>query len=69
MKRRLREYYKIQVFDKTSMTFVDIQKAYLTPEAAMYAAPRSKQYRFVHVADKKREVIMPSALSAALQAE
>lgn len=66
MQKRLREYYKIQYFDKVSMTWVDVQKAYLTPEAAKIAAPKGKKYRFVHVKDKKREIIMPSALLATL---
>lgn len=62
LKQLNRVYYKVQVFDKITMSWVDVQRTYNTPKEAKKAIPASKTARLMKIDGKKRTPIMLSAL-------
>jgi len=56
-------YYKIQQFNKISMSWVDIQKTYATIDEAIQAGTSSHKWRIMQINGKDRQVIYPSSLS------
>lgn len=55
-------YYKIQYFDKISMSYMDVQKKYFSVEELLQAVNKSKNWRIMVVEGKNRHPMLPSSL-------
>lgn len=58
----MKSYYKIQYFDKTIMSYVDVQKRFSSIEELMGFVKRSKTWRVMEITGKNRHIILPSSL-------
>lgn len=56
-------YFKIQYFNEISLSWVDVQKTFISTDVAKKAADQSKKWRLMMVDGKKRTVIDPASLS------
>lgn len=56
-------YYKIQYYNPTSLTWMDVQKSYVSTDIAKKAADGSRKWRLMMIDGKKRTVIDPASLS------
>ena len=55
-------YYKIQYFDKISMSYIDVQKKYFSIEELLQEVNKSKNWRVIVVEGKNRHPMLPSSL-------
>lgn len=55
-------YYKIQYFDKISMSYIDVQKAFDSIEDLLKTVNKSKNWRIMVVEGKNRHIMIPSSL-------
>jgi len=57
VEKEISKYYKVQFYDETSLSWVDIQKSWATIAMAKFNMPADKKCRIMEIDGKNREVV------------